>query len=202
MRHTMLAATALALAMAIGATSASAGEYAPVGAQITEARTLTSQEIHLGEATINCSEVKGTGVIASSTVALFRPVYSECHFGTGLSVTDEGCEDAFFEPEGSGPAFGGGVSVIDEPGVSHCQFNVYGEFLGIGCHVYFKPQGPLSTVIAESPGAGVIDLRAEIEGIAFTSEGSGCGIGTVPASGTNATYVGSVELTGEGITIQ
>lgn len=203
MRHTTLvmAAAALVLGMSVGAASASAGEYSPIIANITEAKALATQEVTVGETTLKCDEVKGAGTVLAQTAAVFYPEYSRCEFGHGGYVFNENCDFEFLEPEGVGPVFEGAVNIIEASRKHRCQLDIYGEFLGVGCHVYLKPQGPLRTFYAESPEVGVIDLATEIKGLAFTSEGEGCGIAGVPSGGTNATYIGVIEFIGEGITI-
>lgn len=182
---------AVVAAMAMSAVPALAAKYEGTGTLKVignGAQTFTTEGV-----TVTCHTVSGTGSYTpGGTSANFTPEYTKCEFGTGASVTNEGaCEYHFNEPEAGGIEWTGSVNIQK----SGCRFNIYGEFLGIGCHVYVGPQTGLTAAEAENLGGGALDLVAKVEKISYTDEGSGCSIGGIKnTSGTNAKYEGSTEV--------
>lgn len=189
--RTALAAIGGVALFALAATPALAAKYEGTGS--IKVIGNGAQTFTLEGATFTCRTLSGTGSYTpGGTTANFTPAYSKCEFGTGASLTNEGgCEYHFNEPKAGGVEWYASFDIRKEG----CRLDWYGEFLGIGCHLYIGPQAGLTEVEAENLGGGELDVVANVRGIAYTDEGSGCRlIGIEHASGTNMEYAGQVEV--------
>lgn len=192
--------TALA-ATALGASASAASAYAWVPPSTAFTGTnVGSHSFNVGGLTVGCSGKTLTGTTpASGAQVRGRPAYSGCQMtiaGLNFPVLITLNSDWGITVTGGTGPFTGRVSILAPPS-GHA---VTIEAPSINCLLYFDAagNGSLSSVtITNTSSPTAVDHSYNLTGITYTSNSMCPG---VPASGTNASYIGTERVPGITVT--
>jgi hypothetical protein len=190
-----------AMGLGLGAAGASANitlDYdnaiAP-GGQFTGTQT-TQNVFTAGGSSVECDGATFTGNVSNSSTNTipFHAEYSGCTvdfglFTAGATVVTNSDWDLTATSGSAGTSVTADANIFAPASGPAVTITVAGI-----CTISIAAQGPLSHVVATNVASPTgVDIDATVSGIAFTSSGLCPG---VPASGTNATYVGGVNIPG------
>lgn len=198
---TRIATAAALAAVGMGASASIASAYTldPPSTSFTGTNSGLGNHIFTaGGAPVSCSSASFAGATpASGPTASFKATYTGCTLTLGgipLSATVTTNSNWDLTVTGGTGPWTGDVSITS--GSPHA---VVIRVPAVGCELYVDAanNGTLSQVTGTNTTPTGVRLVANVVNISYTQNGSCLG---VPASGSNATYTGSVQINGVTIT--